>query len=103
MELFPVSQLKNMTEAAIKMVRKTHPDYVLAINKITHYYDMKLVTFAVDKMGDLIVVFPTFIQSYNKRSLTLYKIETVKSAHIWTKTNKLTATHRYRFPNHTHQ
>ena len=71
-----------MTQAAINMVRKTHPDYVLAVNKITHYYDMKLVTFAVEKIGDLIVVFPTFVQSYNKRPLTLYENETAKSAHI---------------------
>ena len=78
MELFLVSQLTNMTKAAINMVRKTHPDYVLAISKITHYYDMKLVTFAVDKDGDLVVVFPTFVQSYNKRPLPLYEIETAK-------------------------
>ena len=75
MELFPVSQLTNMTKTAINMVRKSHPDYVLAITKITHYYDMKLVTFAVDKEGDLIVVFPTFVQSYNKRPLSLYEID----------------------------
>ena len=78
MELFPVSQLTNMTKTAINMVRKSHPDYVLAITKITYYYDMKLSTFAVDKEGDLIVVFPTFIQSYNKRPLSLYEIETAK-------------------------
>ena len=39
---------------------------------------MKLVTFAVDKEGDLIVVFPTFVQSYNKRPLSLYEIQTAK-------------------------
>ena len=64
MELFPVSQLTNMTKAAINMVRKAHPDYVLVVSKITHYCDMKLVTFAVDKEGDPVVVFPTFVQSY---------------------------------------
>ena len=67
-----------MTKAAINMVRKIHSDYVLAISKITHYYDMKLVTFAVDKEGDLVVVFPTFVQSYNKKPLSLYEIETAK-------------------------
>ena len=100
MELFPVSQLTNMTKAAINMVRKTHPDYVLAISKITHYYDMKLVTFAVDKEGDLVVVFPTFVQSYNKRPLSLYEIETAKVP-ILDKILKLTATLKYRYPNHT--
>ena len=78
MELFPVSQLTNMTKTAINMVRMSHPDYVLAITKITHYYDVKLVTFAVDKEGDLVMVFPTFVQSYNKRPLSLYEIETAK-------------------------
>ena len=63
MELSPVSQLTNMTKTATNMVRKSHPDYVLAITNITHYYDMKFVTFAVDKEGDLIVVFPTFVHS----------------------------------------
>ena len=66
MELFPVSQLTNMTKAAINMVRKSHAGYVLTTTKMTHYYDMKLVTFAVDKEGD------------NKRPLSLYAIETAK-------------------------
>ena len=30
------------------MVRRTHPDYELAVGHVTEYYDMTLGTFGVD-------------------------------------------------------
>ena len=41
--LFPPTVLKNITDNAISMVHKLHPDYVLAIEHVTAFYDMKLV------------------------------------------------------------
>ena len=46
--LFPPTVLKNITDNAINLVHKLHPDYVLAIDHVTAYYDMKLATFGVD-------------------------------------------------------
>ena len=46
--LFPPTFLKNITTNAINLVRKLHPDYVLAIDHVTAYNDMKLATFGVD-------------------------------------------------------
>ena len=38
--LFPPTVLKNITDNAIKLVHKLHPDYVLAIDHVTAYYDI---------------------------------------------------------------
>ena len=45
---------------------------------MTDYYDMKLVTFALDEEGRLIICFPIFVKDYKKEAMTLYQIETVK-------------------------
>ena len=44
--------------------RKTKPDYDLVIKRLYLYYDMKLVTFGIDKDKNLIIQFPAFIQPY---------------------------------------
>ena len=77
-QLFPPSTLKEISELAIKMIGKENPDYVLALPHITDYYDMKLVTFALDEEDRLIICFPIFVKDYNKEAMTLYQIETVK-------------------------
>ena len=60
------------------MVKKGHPNYALAAEHISHYRDMKLVTFAVDQQThSLIVTFPVFIQDYRRPPLSLFEIETV--------------------------
>ena len=52
------------------MVKKHYPDYELAADHLSHYRDMKLVTFAVDqKAHSLIVAFPAFIKEYRKPPL----------------------------------
>ena len=77
-ELFPPYMLKNLIKKALDMVHKTHPDYIEALPLIHNYYDMKLVTFNIDKNLNLIITFPILIQSFHRRPLTLYEIETVK-------------------------
>ena len=60
------------------MVQKGHPNYALAVEHISHYRDMKLVTFAVDQQThSLIVTFPVFIQDFRRPPLSLFEIETV--------------------------
>ena len=56
------------------MVKKNYPDYELPGNHISHYRDMELVTFSVDRVThSLIVTFPVFKQP----PLALFEIETV--------------------------
>ena len=77
-EFFSDSQLKEILREVQVMVRKGHPDYALAAEHISHYRDMKLVTFAVDQQThSLIVTFPVFIQDYRRPPLSLFEIETV--------------------------
>ena len=76
--LFPPTVLENITTNALVMVKKTHPNFVLAIKHLTEYYDMKLATFGVDTEGNMVVAFPVFVQDHTSEPQTLYEIETVK-------------------------
>ena len=53
-------KLKEILNAVRNKVRKTNPDYDLVIKRL--YYDMKLVTFCIDRNRNLIIQFPVFIQ-----------------------------------------
>ena len=76
--LFPPIVLQNVTANAIEMVCKTHPDYDLAIEHITGYYDMKLAMYGLDSDGSMVVAFPVFVKDHASEPKTLYEIETVK-------------------------
>ena len=41
------------------------------------YYDMKLVTFGIDRNRNLIIQFSVFVQPYTQKPMTLYKVETI--------------------------
>ena len=58
-------------------IHKTNPDYDLVIKRLYLYYDMKLVTFSIDRDINLITQFPVFIQLYTQQPLVLYQVETV--------------------------
>ena len=73
--LFPPTFLKNITTNAINLVHKSHADYVLAIDHITEYYDMKLATFGVDSGDNMVVAFPVFEKDHTSGTKTLYEIE----------------------------
>ena len=98
--LFPPTVLNNITTNAISLVCKSHPDYVLAIDHITEYCDMKLATFGVDANGNMIIVFPVFVKNHTNESKTLYEIETVKSLYL-IKTKLQTAIQKSNTVNHT--
>ena len=74
----PPTVLQNVTANAIEMVRKTHPDYALAIRHITECYDMKLAMFGLDSDGSMVVAFPLFVKDHASEPKTLYETETVK-------------------------
>ena len=69
--LFTPVVLHRITSGALKMVQRTNPDYVLTIQHVTQYYDMKIVTFGVNDGEDLIVAFPVFVQDHARESMTL--------------------------------
>ena len=65
--------LVSVKEALIK----TNPEYDRVIKRLHLYYDMKLVTFVIDRKRNLIIQFPIFMQPYTQQPLILYQLETV--------------------------
>ena len=76
--LFPDQRIEGILAQVDKMVRLRYPDYELAANHISHYRDMELVTFSIDRIThSLVVTFPVFIKDYKQPPLSLFEIETV--------------------------
>ena len=74
------NQLREILGKVDAMVKRNYPDYVLAAKHISHYRDIKMVTFSVDQQAhSLILTFPAFIKNYKQPplSLSLYEVETV--------------------------
>ena len=72
------NQLREILGKVDAMVKRNYPDYVLATKHISHYRDMKMVTFSVDQQThSLILTFPAFIKNYKQPPLSLYEVETV--------------------------
>ena len=69
--LFTLSKLREILNDVRHAICKTNPDYNLVIKQLHLYYDMKLVTFVIDKNRNLIVQFPVFIQPYTQQPLIL--------------------------------
>ena len=70
-------KLKEILDAVKTKRRKTNTDYDIVIKRLHLYYDIKLVTFGIDRDKNLIIQFPVFIQPYTQQLLVLYQIETV--------------------------
>ena len=76
--LFPDQRIKGILAQVDRMVKMSYPDYELAANHISHYRDMELVTFSMDRTThSLIVTFPVFIKDFKQPPLSLFEIETV--------------------------
>ena len=72
------NQLREILGKVDAMVKRNYPDCVLAAKHISHYRDMKMVTFSVDQQAhSLILTFPAFIKNYKQPPLSLYEVETV--------------------------
>ena len=78
--LITPSKLKEILSEVKVAIRKTNPDYDLVIGKLHLYYDMKLVTFDIDKERNLIIQLPVFIQPYIQQPLILYQIRDCTSS-----------------------
>ena len=77
-ELFPPHRLREIISEVEETMRTQYKGYTLALPSLSHMYDMKLVTFAVDQIEQsLIVSFPVFTREHTIRSLELYEIETI--------------------------
>ena len=75
--LITASKLEAILQQVQLAIAKTNQDYELVLNRLYHYYDMKLVTFGIDYQKNLIIQFPIFVQPYMETKLTLYQVETV--------------------------
>ena len=64
--LITLLKLKEILSEVRIAIRKTNPDYDMVIKRLHLYYDMKLVTFGIDKERNLILQFPAFIQPYTQ-------------------------------------
>ena len=72
------NQLREILGKVDAMVKRNYPHYVLAATHISHYRDMKMVTFAVDQQThSLIVTFPAFIKNCKQPPPSLNEVETV--------------------------
>ena len=71
------SKLKEILINVKTPLQTSNPDYDLVIDRLHLYYDMQLVTFAINKDKNLIIQFPVFIQPYTQQPLILYQLETV--------------------------
>ena len=70
-------KLKEILNEVKKAIKVTNPHYNIVIERLHMYYDMKIVTFNINKEKNLIVQFPVFIQPYMQQHLILYQIEMV--------------------------
>ena len=77
MYLLPPSKLERILKEVRMAVTKSNKDYDLVLTRLYLYYDMKLVTFGIDKKRNLIIQFPVFVQPYTQNRLIMYQIKTV--------------------------
>ena len=70
-------KLQEILNSVKETLNKTNPDYDIVIKILHLYYDMKLITFGIDRNRNLIIQFPIFVQPYTPQPLLLYQLETV--------------------------
>ena len=74
--LLPPSKLEKILKEVRIAIARSNKDYNLVLTRLYLYYDMKLVTFGIDKQRNLIVQFPIFVHPYTQKRLIMYQIET---------------------------
>ena len=70
-------KLQEILDLVKEALIKTNPEYDIVIKMLHLYYNMKLVTFGIDRKRNLIIKFPFFVQLYTQQLLILYQLETV--------------------------
>ena len=73
--LLPPLKLQEIINEVKKPIQISNPDYDIVTKRLHLYYDLKLVTFGLNKERNLIVQFPVFIQQYIQQQVILYQIE----------------------------
>ena len=69
--------MQEILNSVKETLTKTNPDYDMIIKRLHLYYDVKLVTFRIDKKRNLIIQFLIFVQTYTQQPLLLYQLEAV--------------------------
>ena len=64
--LITPDKLQEILTEVRKSLHVTNPDYDLVSDRLHLYYDMKPVTFGIDKDMNLVIQFPVFIQPYTQ-------------------------------------
>ena len=85
-------KLKKTLASVKETLIKSNPDYTIVIKWLCLYYDMKLVTFSIDRKRNLIIQFPLFFQPYTQQQLIWYQLETVPVPVIYKNTKADTYT-----------
>ena len=75
--LITLFKLQEILNSFKDTLTKTNPDYDIVIKRLHLYYNMKLVTFGIDRKRNLIIQFLIFVQPYIQQPLILYQLETV--------------------------
>ena len=70
-------KLQEILDLVKEALIKNNPKYDIVIKRLHLYYDIKLVTFGIDRKRNLIIQFPIFMQPYIQQPLLLYQLETV--------------------------
>ena len=70
-------KLEEILDLVKEALIKTNPEYDIVIKRFPLYYDMKLITFGIDRRRNLIIQFPILMQLYAQQPLILYHLETV--------------------------
>ena len=93
--LITPSKLQEILTEVTKSLQQTNPDYAIVLDRLHLYYNMKLVTFGIDREMNLVIQFPVFIQPYIQKPLILYQLETVPVPILDTDTEAQSYTHLY--------
>ena len=91
--LITSSKLQEILKEVTKSLQQTNPDYALVLDRLHLYYDMRLVTFGIDREMNLVIQFPVFIQPYIQKPLALYQLKTVPVPILDTNINAQSYTH----------
>ena len=75
--LIQLLKLQEIIDSIKEMFIKTNLHYDIVIKRLHLYYNMKLVTFGIDRKRNLIIQFLIFVQPYTQQPLILYQLETV--------------------------
>ena len=70
-------KLQEILNSVKETLIKSNPHYDIVIKRVHLYYDMKLITFGIDRNWNLIIQFPVFVQPYTQQPLILYQWEMV--------------------------